>query len=126
MKYTRLLLLVAAGLMCFTGCHRNPHFITDKAYRDQVHADFVARQELAQGRADLLFGGMDTLSRRDREALEFLYAYMPYSDLADYDGNFFLQQVRTAFQARTTFSWGQDIPEDIFRLSATLPGMQNA
>lgn len=115
MKYTRLLLLVAAGLMCFTGCHRNPHFITDKAYRDQVHADFVARQELAQGRADLLFGGMDTLSRRDREALEFLYAYMPYSDLADYDGAFYLDQVRYAFMARDTMPWGKTIPEDIFR-----------
>lgn len=115
MKYTRLLLLVAAGLMCFTGCHRNPHFITDKAYRDQVHADFVARQELAQDRADLLFGGMDTLSRRDREALEFLYAYMPYSDLADYSGDFFLKQVRYAFMARETMPWGKDVPEDVFR-----------
>ena len=47
--------------------------------------------------------------------MEFLYAYMPYSDLADYDQSFYLQQVRAAFAARERFSWGSKIPEDIFR-----------
>ena len=105
--------MVAA--MAFAACNRDPHFITDRQYRDQVHADFLQRQQLAQGRAEALFTGMDTLCRRDREALEFLYAYMPYSDLADYDGTFYLAQVRTAFAARDTFSWGKSVPEDIFR-----------
>ena len=105
--------LAALCLLLLAACHRDDHFLTDKTYRNQVHADFEARKALAAGRADQLFGGMDTLSLRDREALEFLYAYMPYSDLADYDGTFFLQQVRTAFAARDTFQWG--VPEDIFR-----------
>ncbi|MBP9991596.1 MAG: transglutaminase domain-containing protein [Bacteroidales bacterium] len=107
--------LLSMVLLLLVGCNRNPHFITDKQYRNQVHADFVARQDLAQGRAEALFAGMDTLCLRDREALEFLYAYMPYSDLADYDGAFFLKQVQYAFAARDTFSWGEEIPEDIFR-----------
>ena len=113
MKYRILTIVVA--LLVFAGCNRDPHFITNKQYRNQVHADFLQRQQLAQGRADALFGGMDTLSNRYREALEFLYAYMPYSDLADYDYPFFLDQVRTAFAARDTFSWGKEVPEDIFR-----------
>ena len=113
MKYRILTIVVA--LLVFAGCNRDPHFITNKQYRNQVHADFLQRQQLAQGRADALFGGMDTLSDRYREALEFLYAYMPYSDLADYDYPFFLDQVRTAFAARDTFSWGKEVPEDIFR-----------
>ncbi|MDL2297153.1 redoxin domain-containing protein, partial [Bacteroidales bacterium OttesenSCG-928-E04] len=46
---------------------------------------------------------------------EFLYAYMPLSDLGDYDGNFFLNQVRYSFKARDYFTWGKTIPEDIFR-----------
>lgn len=107
--------LLSISLLLLVGCNPNPHFITDKQYRNKVHADFVARQDLAQGRAEALFSGMDTLNRRDREALEFLYAYMPYSDLADYDGTFFLKQVQYAFAARDTFSWGNKIPEDIFR-----------
>ena len=55
------------------------------------------------------------LTRGEKEALQFLYAYMPLSDLADYDGEFFLQQVRYAFKAREEFSWGKSVPEDIFR-----------
>lgn len=110
----RLLALVA--LVALTAsCCRNPHFITDKTYRSQVHQDFLDRQQLAAGRADALFAGMDTLSNMEREALEFLYAYMPYSDMADYDQQFYLDQIRTAFAARNTFSWGKSIPEDVFR-----------
>lgn len=105
-------LLVLALLLCSCG----KHFINDKEYRRQVHKDFKARQELAQGRHDALFGVFkQSLTREEKEALEFLYAYMPLSDLADYDGDFFLQQVRGALKARETFSWGETIPEDIFR-----------
>ena len=92
------------------------HFISDRDYRKEVHQDFLKRQELAQGRKDALFGVFkQSLTLEEKEALEFLYAYMPLSDLADYDGDFFLQQVRTALQARETFSWGKTVPEDIFR-----------
>ena len=107
--FTLLFALIA------TSCNKDKHFISDKSYREQVHADFMARQQLASGRADVLFDGMDTLDTETREALEFLYAYMPYSDLADYDQTFYLQQIRAAFKARQEFSWGEKIPEDIFR-----------
>lgn len=114
----KLLLLFAAvsvaASLCCVGCDGG-HFITDKHYRAQVHQDFLARQILASGRADALFACLDTLKTAEREAMEFLYAYMPYSDLADYDGTFFLDQVRYAFAARDTFSWGRKIPEDVFR-----------
>ncbi|MCQ2275044.1 MAG: transglutaminase-like domain-containing protein [Bacteroidales bacterium] len=115
MKNKSTLSLLAALMLLIVGCRHNPHFIDDRDYRDQVHQDFLQRQTLAQGRADALFGGMDTLSNMEREALEFLYAYMPYSDLADYDQQFYLDQIRTAFAARDTFSWGKTIPEDVFR-----------
>ena len=109
----KLLLGIVATLL-LVSCGK--HFISDKEYRKEVHQDFLKRQELAQGRSDALFGVFkQSLSREEKEALEFLYAYMPLSDLADYDGDFFLQQVRTAFKARETFSWGKEVPEDIFR-----------
>ena len=97
-------------------CHHEQHFITDADYRAQVEKDFEARKTLAAGCADDLFSVMDTsLSLEETEAMQFLYAYMPYSDLADYDGTFFLKQVRTAFAARDTFAWGRTVPEDVFR-----------
>ncbi|MBR6048824.1 MAG: transglutaminase domain-containing protein [Bacteroidales bacterium] len=104
-------LLLAAAMLTIAACHRDPHFITDRDYRNEVHADFEARM------ADfpMLQVQLDTLSRAEREAMEFLYAYMPLSDLADYEPAFYLDQVRYALRAREEMPWGKDIPEDIFR-----------
>ena len=57
----------------------------------------------------------DIFSRDMAQYLTFLYAYMPQSDLADYDFDFFEEQVKVACEARNSFSWGKTIPEDIFR-----------
>ncbi len=92
------------------------HFLTDESYRTKVRQQFDERKNLAQHRAKQLFSVFDRpLTTEQREALEFLYAYMPLSDLADYDGDFFLKQVDAAFAARDYFAWGKMIPEDIFR-----------
>ena len=37
------ILLMAAAVLTLFACHRDPHFITDKDYRAEVHADFEAR-----------------------------------------------------------------------------------
>ncbi len=105
------ILLVAAAVLLFAACHRDPHFITDEGYRNEVHTDFEMRSE-ELGMRNLC---LDTLSCMEREAMEFLYAYMPLSDLADYEPAFYLQQVRYAFKAREEMPWGKDIPEDVFR-----------
>lgn len=93
------------------------HFLQDEAYREQVHQQFLKRKKTAAARSEILFGVFDkeNITLEEKEALEFLYAYMPLSDLADYNGNFFLGQVRDAFRARDYFDWGKTIPEDIFR-----------
>ena len=99
------------GLLLLASCHRDPHFITDKDYRNDVHADFEARM----AEFPMVDVKLDTLCRAEREAMEFLYAYMPLSDLADYEPQFYLDQVRYAFRARVEMPWGKDIPEDVFR-----------
>ena len=105
------ILLLAAAMLMLAACHRDPHFITDKDYRNEVHSDFEARM----AEFPMLDVQLDTLSRMEREAMEFLYAYMPLSDLADYEPSFYLQQVRYAFKAREEMPWGKDVPEDVFR-----------
>lgn len=50
-----------------------------------------------------------------KQALNFLYEYMPQSDRADYDTAFFRQQVEYAFRARETFAWGHTVPDELFR-----------
>ena len=102
---------MVAAVLLLASCQRNEHFITDREYRRQVHADYESR--LAG--FPMLQVRLDTLPRSEREAMEFLYAYMPLSDLADYEPGFFLQQVRHALRAREEMPWGRDIPEDVFR-----------
>ena len=104
-------LILCAAVLTLAACHCDPHFITDKNYRNEVQQDFEARM----AEFPMLQVQLDTLSRAEREAMEFLYAYMPLSDLADYEPQFYLQQVRYAFKAREEMAWGKDIPEDVFR-----------
>ncbi|MCR4812263.1 MAG: transglutaminase-like domain-containing protein [Bacteroidales bacterium] len=114
-SYFFILLGISVCLMVTAGCSKKKHFISDKNYRTQVHEDYLNRTKLAEGRSQALFAGMDTLGVREREAMEFLYAYMPYSDLADYDFAYFLKQVRYAFLAQREMAWGKEVPEDVFR-----------
>lgn len=107
----RLFLMAVTAMLLLASCQRGQHFITDRAYRSEVHADFEARM----AEFPMLEVQLDTLCRAEREAMEFLYAYMPLSDLADYTPQFFLQQVRYAFKARAEMPWGKDVPEDVFR-----------
>ncbi len=107
------IILAAAAVVLLAACGRDPHFITDRDYRNTVHEDFETRiSQFSILNSQLR---LDTLSRAEREAMEFLYAYMPLSDLADYEPQFYLDQVRYAFRAREEMPWGKDIPEDVFR-----------
>ena len=115
MKRISTFLLIIVFL--FSACSSDKHFLKDEEYRKQVHEQFLKRKELMTGRSQELFKIFDKpgLTVEQREALEFLYAYMPLSDLADYDGEYFLGQVDAAFNAREYFDWGKKIPDDIFR-----------
>ncbi|MDD4603249.1 MAG: transglutaminase-like domain-containing protein [Bacteroidales bacterium] len=110
-------LCLLLGLLVFSSsCNRNKHFITDSTYRKKVESQFEKQKMLAGSRKEELFHVFDQkLSLKEKEALEFLYAYMPLSDLADYNGDFYLKNVRASFAARDTFEWGKKVPEILFR-----------
>ena len=55
------------------------------------------------------------MTPEERDALTFMYAYMPIGDITDYSGDFYLKNIRSSFQARNEMPWGDSIPEDIFR-----------
>jgi hypothetical protein len=91
------------------------HLIADKSYRILVHQQFLIQKELAAGRDSALFSVFDQqLTTAEIQGLEFLYAFMPLSDMAMNDGDYYLAQVKSALEAREFFSWGSRIPEDIF------------
>lgn len=92
------------------------HFITDANYRSKVEKAFGEKMALVGEKffdvKDLKDGKAD---EDEKEALRFLYAYMPVADVTDYPTAFFLQNVRTSFQARQEMSWGKEVPELLFR-----------
>ncbi|MFA5329888.1 MAG: transglutaminase domain-containing protein [Prolixibacteraceae bacterium] len=55
-----------------------------------------------------------TLTPDEKQAMEFMYAYMPLSDLADYTPAFFLKNVEYSLKARQEMPWGKTIPEEEF------------
>lgn len=54
------------------------------------------------------------LTANEKQALEFLYAYMPLSDLADYPATFFLSNVQQSLKARKEMTWSDSIPEEVY------------
>ena len=101
-------------LLVWTSCNNQQHFITDAAYRAEVENDFQAKQA-ALPNGDLFAVFNDQMTPEEREALTFMYAYMPIGDITDYNGDFYLKNIRSSFQARNEMPWGDSIPEDIFR-----------
>lgn len=101
-------------LVLATSCNKQKHFISDDTYRAAVKKDFQTKQSsLPDGALFDIFNQQMTLE--EKEALTFLYAYMPIGDISDYKGKFYLDNIRSSFQARANMPWGDSIPEEIFR-----------
>ncbi len=93
-------------------------FNNDNEYCRQVYEDFKNRPNVPNNVQQQLLkmaASSNAQDVRNYHALYFLYAYMPQSDMVDYDINFFTQQVDIAYEALNTFSWGKNIPAEIFR-----------
>ena len=111
----KLFILCLPVLLLFISCqNQQEHFITDETYRTQVENDFQAREGSLE-KSGLLTIFDQPMSPAEKEAMRFLYAYMPLGDIADYSGEYFLENIKTSFQAREEMPWGKNIPEDIFR-----------
>lgn len=96
------------------GCSQSK-FINDAPYLEQVVQDFQAKERSMQKG-----GYFDEIRRLDmdkaeQEAMMFLYAYMPSSDVTDYPASYFLDNVRLTMQAQEEMPWGKVIPEDLVR-----------
>ena len=112
-------LVIVVFAACRGGGDHAVHFMTDRAYREQVEKDYDARMD----QTDLAFYPFDKMgsltsdgeeiSREEREALQFLYAYMPLADAVDYPTSYYLEQVRATFRTREEMGW--NVPEREFR-----------
>lgn len=112
-KHFLIILSLVVAVVAFAD--NSQHFISNAEYRNAVHSDFLKRQTLIQKAIGADYKSIAALNPMEREAVEFLYAYMPYNDIADYDCNFFVKQAQYAFKAKQEMPWGAAIPEDVFR-----------
>lgn len=111
--FTHLFSLLMLTIVLFA-CS-NDHFLKEENYRNQVTQDFERKkQALPNGDLFAVFSNPD-LTVAEREALTFLYAYMPIGDITDYSGEYYLENLRLSEQTRREMPWGKVIPEDLFR-----------
>lgn len=116
-------------LLCLvlTSCEQfySGHLIKSKAQRNEVMAKFAQRLNLITA-ADSSISTIlaQKLPQKEREGLQFLYAYMPLCDLTMQSPSYIHQQVKTALEANKTFKWGNKVPKEIF-LHFVLPYRAN-
>ena len=105
MKQTLTVLLF--GMMLLTGC--STHFISDSSYRQRVAEDLATRQDIMEA-AGIDLGAMD-LKTDEREAMEFLYAYMPLGDMLNMTPEYYLDHYHMTLRALDEMPWGNKVPE---------------
>lgn len=91
------------------------HFLKEESYRRQVFQDLEQKQQaLPNGDLFAIFSDT-TLTLAEREALMFLYAYMPIGDITDYPGEYYLKTIRLSAQTRSEMPWGKTVPDELYR-----------
>ena len=99
--------IVLSAMMLLTGC--TSHFISDEGFRHKVAEDLAARSEILVA-AGVDLDAMD-VAQQEKEALEFLYAYMPLGDIVNMEPSYYLDHYRMMRKALKEMPWGKSVPE---------------
>lgn len=83
--------------------------ISDKKYLEVVSQDYAARQEVLES-AGVDLDALST-AKDERQALEFLYAYMPLGDIVNNTPEYYLDHYRMTRRALKEMPWGASVPE---------------
>lgn len=111
MRLRILFVAIIVPLCLLTSC--SEHLISDKQEREIVEKDFESRRAKLDAKLFQIFE--QKLNRQEKDALTFLYAYMPLGDIVDHSGTYFLDNIDASFKAKTEMPWGKNIPEREFR-----------
>lgn len=106
-------------VVLLSGCQKNRQK-DDTIFPAQVMTD--AHQALEKKSHDIgfeidPFEGLhkDSLTSEEKDAMDFLFAYMPLPDIMDHTRSFHLENVRAAFRAKAAHDWGKEMPGYLFR-----------
>lgn len=95
------ILLTAATLLCSCG---------SSLIKDKTTAEKIARR--VEQRKAWIPAIPASATSDEAQALEFLYAYMPVGDAADFPAELFMSNVRSSLAAQKEMNWG--VPEMLF------------
>ena len=98
-------LLIAIFVIGFmSSCSNRDHFISDATQRAEVEKDL--QEKMAQLPNGDLFNVLNLeMPQKEKEALQFLYAYMPLSDITDYPGSFYHKNILASYTAKEEMPW---------------------
>lgn len=116
-KYTKthIAALLLFALIGFTVSCSREALIKDQQRLDDISRMLEVQKELTKSSKTNIWEVFnESLTADEKQAMEFLYAYMPLSDLADYSTSFFLANVQKSLEVRETAKWGASIPEEVF------------
>ncbi|MDE6084873.1 MAG: transglutaminase-like domain-containing protein [Muribaculaceae bacterium] len=110
MRYLSLSIVAIISMLCIlTACNGK------QASNSYIHQDFLSRQDSLKATGLFKIFESENLIPQEREAMEFLYAYMPLPDMTDYTDSFYLDNVRLSLKAREEMPWGKNVPDREFR-----------
>ena len=102
-----LLISIAAAVLLLAPCNSFAQKNLDK--NGKIARDFEKRRSVV-GNDNCFAVFNKVLSDEQRQALQFVYAYMPLPDITDYPGEFHLNNVNYALRARAEMPWGKSVP----------------
>jgi hypothetical protein len=112
---TNKILSAVLVLLLFVSCSKEKALIQNPDRLADIQQMLSVQKELSSKSQVPIWDIFNTkLSVEEKQALEFVYAYMPLSDLADYQPGFFLKNVQYSLKARAEMPWGKTIPEEEF------------
>ena len=117
----RIIRLPALIILAVLFSCSNNHLIVDRPYRQAILDDYRARSDIyASSRSDL-FSMADSINEEPlREAVTFMLAYMPLSDMAVFEPHYLKENAALALLTRSEMPWGNEIPYRLF-LNFVLP-----
>ncbi len=96
-------------------CHNEKPLISDTGRLNDIERMLKIQKKLTVNSLNPIWTVLDKPeSKEEEQALRFMYAYMPLSDLADYSPDFIKANVRKSLQARSETTWGKQLPEEVF------------
>ncbi len=121
----KICLVILSVILLISSCKNKPTLVRNPDRIADIQRMLAKQKQLTAKSLLPIWDFMNQpLTSDEMQAMEFLYAYMPLSDLADYSNDFFLKNVQFSLKARAEMPWGKTIPEQEF-LHFVLPPRVN-